>query len=110
MVKHLASFDEAIQGFEVEELPSDDEKDTGRNFTKEPRHRIPWIVSDRDQVTDFDKINQLAEKSGVGAGWSNSCFEIWMYAYFGEMPAICESYICGDRFADKFEEVTGQKY
>ena len=33
-----------------------------------------------------------------------------MYAYFGEMPAIRESYTCCDRFADKFEKVTGQKY
>lgn len=77
---------------------------------KEPQYRIPWIVFDRDQVTDFDNIIQLAEKSGVGAGWSNPCFEIWMYAYFGEMPTIGESYTCCDRFADKFEKVTGQKY
>lgn len=33
-----------------------------------------------------------------------------MYAYFGEMPAIKESYTCCDRFAEKFERVTGQKY
>lgn len=77
---------------------------------KEPQYRIPWIVFDRDQVKDFDDIVQAAEKSGVGAGWSNPCFEIWMYAYFGEMPAIRESYTCCDRFADKFEKSTGQKY
>lgn len=77
---------------------------------KEPQYRIPWIVFDRDQVKDFDDIIQAAEKSGVGAGWSNPCFEIWMYAYFGEMPVIRESYTCCDRFADKFEKVTGQKY
>ncbi|MBC8542561.1 RloB family protein [Bianquea renquensis] len=76
----------------------------------EPQYRIPWIVFDRDQVKDFDDIIQAAEKSGIGAGWSNPCFEIWMYAYFGEMPAIWESYTCCDRFADKFEKVTGQKY
>ena len=33
-----------------------------------------------------------------------------MYAYFGEMPATQESYTCCDRFADKFEQVIGQKY
>ena len=38
---------------------------------KEPQYRIPWIVFDRDQVKDFDNIIQAAEKSGVGAGWSN---------------------------------------
>lgn len=46
----------------------------------------------------------------MGAGWSNPCFEIWMYAYFGEMPAIWESFTCCDRFAEKFEKVTGQEY
>lgn len=78
--------------------------------SKEPQYRIPWIVFDRDQVKDFDEIIKTAEKSGVGAGWSNPCFEIWMYAYFGEMPAIFESYTCCDRLVEKFEKVTGQKY
>ena len=77
---------------------------------QESQYRIPWIVFDRDQVKDFDEIIQIAEKNGVGAGWSNPCFEIWMYAYFGEMPVIMESYTCCDRFAEKFEKVTGQKY
>lgn len=76
----------------------------------ESQYRIPWIVFDRDQVKDFDNIIRTAEKSGINAGWSNPCFEIWMYAYFGEMPAIRESYKCCDRFAEKFEKVTGQKY
>lgn len=73
----------------------------------EPQYRIPWIVFDRDQVKDFDEIIRLAEKNDINAGWSNPCFEIWMYAYFGEMPAIRESYTCCDRFAEKFEKVTG---
>ncbi len=76
----------------------------------DPQYRIPWIVFDRDQVKGFDEIIQEAEKWGIGAGWSNPCFEIWMYAYFGEMPVIRESYTCCDRFAGKFEKVTGQKY
>ena len=77
---------------------------------QESQYRIPWIVFDRDQVKDFDEIIKVAEKYGVGAGWSNPCFEIWMYAYFGEMPVIKESYTCCDQFAKKFEKVTGQKY
>lgn len=77
---------------------------------KESQYRIPWIVFDRDRVKGFDEIIWTAEKNGVHAGWSNPCFEIWMYAYFGEMPAIRESYTCCDRFADKFEKVTGKKY
>ncbi len=77
---------------------------------QESQYRIPWIVFDRNQVKDFDEIIQAAEKNGVGAGWSNPCFEIWMYAYFGEMPVIMESYTCCDRFAEKFKKATGQKY
>ncbi len=76
----------------------------------ESQYRIPWIVFDRDQVKDFDEIIRMAEKNSIYAGWSNPCFEIWMYAYFGEMPAIRESYICCDRFAERFEKVTGRKY
>ena len=53
---------------------------------KEPQYRIPWIVFDRDQVKDFDEIIQAAEKSGIGAGWSNPCF--------GCMPILarCQQY------------------
>lgn len=77
---------------------------------EESQYRIPWIVFDRDQVKDFDEIIQMAERNDIHAGWSNPCFEIWMYAYFGEMPAIGESYTCCDRFSEKFEKVTGHKY
>lgn len=77
---------------------------------EESQYRIPWIVFDRDQVKDFDEIIWTAERNDINAGWSNPCFEIWMYAYFGEIPAIGESYTCCDRFAEKFEKVTGHKY
>lgn len=77
---------------------------------EESQYRIPWIVFDRDQVRDFDEIIRTAEKNNINTGWLNPCFEIWMYSYFGEMPAIRESYTCCNRFAEKFEKVTGQKY
>lgn len=76
----------------------------------ESQYRIPWIVFDRDQVKDFDEIVWMAEQNDINVGWSNPCFEIWMYAYFGEMPAIKESYTCCSRFSEKFLKVTGQKY
>ncbi len=76
----------------------------------ESQYRIPWIVFDRDQIKDFDEIIRTAEKNSINTGWSNPCFEIWLYSYFGEMPVIRESYICCNRFAEKFEKVTGQKY
>ena len=52
----------------------------------------------------------MAERNDINVGWSNPCFEIWMYAHFGEMPVIRESFICCERFAERFEKVTGQKY
>ncbi len=55
------------------------------------QYRIPWIVFDRDQVQGFDEIIKEAEDKGIQVGWSNPCFEIWMYAYFGSMPAIQDS-------------------
>lgn len=51
----------------------------------EAQYRIPWIVFDRDEVIDFDKIIKEAKREGIHVGWSNPCFEIWMYTYFGNM-------------------------
>ena len=56
------------------------------------QYRIPWIVFDRDQVQGFDDIIAEAVNKGIQVGWSNPCFEIWMYAYFGSMPAIQDSW------------------
>lgn len=74
------------------------------------QQRIPWIVFDRDQVKDFDDIIQEAMKKEIYVGWSNPCFEIWMNAYFGEMPNVSDSVTCCSRFADRFEKVTGHIY
>lgn len=76
----------------------------------EPQYRIPWIVFDRDQVVDFDEIISRAEKKGIQVGWSNPCFEIWMHAYFGDMPAIDNSWTCCSKFGRVYENKTGQKY
>ena len=76
----------------------------------EAQYRIPWIVFDRDQVIGFDEIISEAEKKGIQAGWSNPCFEIWMYAYFGAMPAIQDSWTCCSEFGRVYESKTGQKY
>ncbi len=76
----------------------------------EAQYRIPWIVFDRDQVEGFDKIIAEAEKKGIQTGWSNPCFEIWMHAYFGTMPAIQNSWTCCSEFGKVYESRTGQKY
>ena len=51
-----------------------------------------------------------AEQSGIHAGWSNPCLEIWLYAYFGNMPNIQDSVSCCKRFAIEYEKRTDQKY
>ena len=58
------------------------------------QYRIPWIVFDRDQVQGFDEIIKEAEDKGIQVGWSNPCFEIWMHAYFGSIPAIQDIRYC----------------
>lgn len=76
----------------------------------DPQYRIPWIVFDRDQVKDFDRIIAEAEKNGINVGWSNPCFEIWLYAYYGEMPSIVDSWNCCSKFADVYKKHTGILY
>ncbi len=76
----------------------------------EAQYRIPWIVYDRDQVQGFDDIIAEAVSRGIHVGWSNPCFEIWMYAYFGAMPAIQDSWTCCSEFGRVYESRTGQKY
>lgn len=76
----------------------------------EAQYRIPWIVFDRDQVPNFDQIIAEAEKADIHVGWSNPCFEIWMFAYLGNMPAIQESWICCAQFAALYKARTGQDY
>lgn len=74
------------------------------------QYRIPWIVFDRDQVINFDQIIQEAERDGIHVGWSNPCFEIWMFAYFGNMPVIQDSWVCCSKFGDLYKRKTGQDY
>lgn len=79
----------------------------------EPQLRKPWIVFDRDEVKDFDKIIQEAEKNGVNVGWANPCFEIWLHAYFGKMPVVQispQSVGCYKNFSKEFNKVTNQEY
>lgn len=76
----------------------------------EAQYRIPWIVFDRDQVPNFDQIIKDAEKSGIHVGWSNPCFEIWLFAYLGNMPALHESWSCCSKFAELYKSKTGQEY
>jgi len=74
------------------------------------QQRIIWIVFDRDEVKTFDGMIEASQRNDIHTGWSNPCFEIWMLAYFGEMPNIADSVTCCSRFAERFEKATGQAY
>lgn len=78
--------------------------------TKQSKYMKIWIVLDRDQVTDFDSIIRNALKHEINTGWSNPCFEIWMNAYFGEMPFYQNSVKCCDGFSNNYEKMVGKKY
>ena len=76
----------------------------------DPQYRIPWIVFDRDRVVNFNEIIREAESCDIRVGWSNPCFEIWMVAYYGNMPVIKDSKICCKQFAHLYKNKTGQAY
>ena len=76
----------------------------------EAQYRIPWIVFDRDKVTNFDEIIREAQKHGINVGWSNPCFEIWMFAYYGNMPSISQSWTCCQKFSEIYQRKTGFVY
>ena len=76
----------------------------------EPQYGQPWIVFDRDRVVNFDEIIVKARKEGINAGWSNPCIEIWFDAYFGKMHSYNDSVVCCRKFAETFEQRTGQEY
>lgn len=75
-----------------------------------PQYGEPWIVFDRDQVVQFDKIIEKAELQGINVGWSNPCIEIWFDAYFGKMRSYQDSVTCCREFGNTFEKKTNQEY
>ena len=82
----------------------------------DPQNRKGWIIFDRDQETHFDKLIENAESEKISAGWSNPCFEIWLHAYYGEMPfmhnAMPEraSQECCERFGKIFAAKNRMEY
>lgn len=74
------------------------------------QYRIPWIVFDRDRVPNFDEIIRDAKEANVHVAWSNPCFEIWMFSYFGTMPSIKDSWTCCKRFGEVYKKRTGKEY
>lgn len=80
------------------------------NVALQPQYGESWIIFDRDQVKNFDKIIQNAKEAGIKVGWSNPCIEIWLSAYFGVMPTYQTSTECCKGFGIIFEKNIKQKY
>ena len=58
---------------------------------KDERFRDIWLVFDKDEVKNFDKLIEEAKESKMNVGWSNPCFEIWLMAYFKNLENISNS-------------------
>ena len=77
---------------------------------KDHQFRQEWLVFDRDEVKDFDEIIEKAEGYHLHCAWSNPCFEIWLYAYYGKMPEFLNSQQCWKSFGKEFQKRTGIPY
>lgn len=80
------------------------------NCSEQPQYCEPWIVFDRDEVKDFNRIIANAEENSIRVGWSNPCIEIFFYAYFGSMPVCDGSVACHEKFAQEFKKLTNKRY
>lgn len=77
---------------------------------KTPCFPKTWVIFDRDQNYTFDQLIGDVESHSASAGWSNPCFEIWLNAYFGEMPNYQTSTECCEGFSKTFKTKTGKEY
>ena len=77
---------------------------------KDERFRDIWLVFDRDEVKNFDKLIEEAKENKMNVGWSNPCFKIWLMTYFQLPKNIEESQKCCEIFEKIFKENTGKKY
>ena len=77
---------------------------------KDERFRDIWLVFDRDEIKNFDKLIEEAKENKMNVGWSNPCFEIWLMSYFQNPKNINDSQKCCETFEKIFKENTSKKY
>lgn len=75
---------------------------------KDERFRDVWLVFDKDEVKNFDKLIEEAKNSKMNVGWSNPCFEIWLMAYLKNLENIDNSQVCCSKFEKIYVEKTGK--
>ena len=77
---------------------------------KNARFASMWIMLDRDEVKDFDKLIVEAEKNHIQVAWSNPCLEAWFLMYFGIAHYYNNSEQCITEFKKKYKELLGRDY
>ena len=89
-----------------------DTEATERYYFEGLQKSLPDEVKEKLHIEVIPKIKtwDLVRRKGIRAGWSNPCFEIWLYAYFGEIPEFEESTDCCARFGRTYQTKTGRKY
>lgn len=80
------------------------------DISKSPIVYDPWIIFDKDQVKEFDKIVSKARKHRINIGWSNPCIEILFLTYFGKSPSIENQKDCIKEFEKVYLSKLGKKY
>lgn len=79
-------------------------------IAKDSQYGTPWIILDRDQLSNIDEIIDEAEQRKISVGWSNPCFEIWLLTYFSYPPSLHDSVSCCSAFGKEFKRVSNQEY
>ncbi|WP_430472692.1 RloB family protein [Thalassospira lucentensis] len=67
---------------------------TRRKGAKKPRESFEesdkvWAVFDRDEHPNFDEAIRRCDGAGVGAAWSDPCFELWLLLHIKEYDRAC---------------------
>lgn len=79
-------------------------------MNKSPIFYDPWIVFDKDQITDFDQLIFKAEKNMINVGWSNPCIEILFLSYLGKNPNVSNQNDCINKFCIEYKRIIGKEY
>ena len=70
-----------------------------------------WLIFDKDDLLDtaFNSIIKKSKQRGYKVGWSNKCFELWLYLYFeaNQSDLSCNDYI--DKLDKKFKKYINKK-
>lgn len=81
-----------------------------KQVTYNAQFRKVWLVFDKDRIINFDQITEKAKSEGINVGWSNPCFEIWLYAYLDNMIPAIDSRTCCSKFGDKYKIISKKEY